>query len=133
MFLLQSFSTVSLSLCHESWWTQLNPQLQLSLRNCGGHLLLAFPQDPCHLLLHHLVLYNVLWRQTSSSSVGEHLGRPCRHCMRAHTRVGHTFFSKKSNVLACFYVLYKRMRHFLHSFMFFIKERDILCVLLHSL
>ena len=48
-------------------------------------------------------------------------------------RVGHTFFSKERNVLAFFYVLYKRMRRSLRSFTFFIKERGVLCVLLRSL
>ena len=44
--------------------------------------------------------------------------------------VGHPFFSKERNVLAFFYVLYKRMRH---TFTFFIKEWGVLCVLLRSL
>ena len=46
------------------------------------------------------------------------------------SRVGHTFFSKECNVLAFFYVLYKRMPHSLRSFTFFIKEHCVLCVLL---
>ena len=49
------------------------------------------------------------------------------------SRVGHLFFSKECNVLAFFYVLYKRTRHSLHIFTFFIKEHGILCVLLGSL
>ena len=40
------------------------------------------------------------------------------------------FFSKECNVLAFFK---NRMQHSLHSFTFFIKERCVLCVLLHSL
>ena len=48
-------------------------------------------------------------------------------------RVGHAFFSKESNALAVFCVLYKRMRHSLCSFAFFMKERGVLCVLLRSL
>ena len=85
MCLLQSCSTVSLSPCRESWWTQRSPQLQLSWRICGNRLLSAFPQDLCHLLHHQLGLYSVSWRLTLSSSVMEHLGRPCCRCMTAHT------------------------------------------------
>ena len=85
MCLLQSCSTVYLLPCQGSWWTQRSPQLQFSWRICGGRLLSAFPQDPCHLLHHQLGLYSVSWRPTSSSSVAEHLGRPCRRCMTAHT------------------------------------------------
>ena len=50
----------------------------------------------------------------------------------AKVRVGHAFFSKESNVLAFFCVLYKRMGHSVRSFAFFIKESGVLCVLLHS-
>ena len=56
------------------------------------------------------------------------------------TRVGHAFFyvllKTKAAFFAFFYVLYKRMwgsLHSLRSFTFFIKERGVLCVLLHSL
>ena len=57
------------------------------------------------------------------------------HRMRKNSRVGqwHTFFSIERNVLAFFYVLYKRPRHSLRSFTFFIKECGVLCVLLRSL
>ena len=48
-------------------------------------------------------------------------------------RVGHPFFSKEHNVLALFSILYKRTRRSLHSFSFFIKECDFLCVLFRSL
>ena len=51
----------------------------------------------------------------------------------ALVRVRHPFFSKERNVLAFFYVLYKRMWRSLRSFTFFIKERGVLCVLLRSL
>ena len=51
---------------------------------------------------------------------------------RLFFRVGLVFFSKECNFLAFFCVLYKRMRRSLHFFAFFIKERGILCVLLHS-
>ena len=54
------------------------------------------------------------------------------------------FFSKECNVLAFFCVLYKKNAAFcaffyilykrtLRSFMFFIEERGVICVLLHSL
>ena len=52
---------------------------------------------------------------------------------RPNRRVEHPFFSEERNVLAFFSVLYKRMEHFLHSFPFFINERNDLCVLSHSL
>ena len=76
---------------------------------------------------------------------------------RSKTRDRHPFFSKERNVLAFFcilikrtkrsrglykkndasfaffYILYKRMRHSFHSFMFFIKESGVLCAILHSL
>ena len=45
----------------------------------------------------------------------------------------YAFFSKELNVLAFFYVLYKRTLHYLRSFMFFIKEPGVLCILLCSL
>ena len=48
-------------------------------------------------------------------------------------RVGHPFFSKERNVLALFSFLYKRMRRSLRSFLFFIKECGIFCILFHSL
>ena len=48
-------------------------------------------------------------------------------------RVGQTFFSKERNILAFFYILYKRTLCSLHSFTFFIKVRGILCVLLRSI
>ena len=48
-------------------------------------------------------------------------------------RVGHPFFSTERNILAFFYVLFKRTRCSLRSFMFFIKECCVLCVLLRSL
>ena len=54
----------------------------------------------------------------------------CTHTL--HCRVGHPFFSKERNVLGFFSILYKRMRRSLRSFLFFIKERGILCVLLLS-
>ena len=85
MYPQQSSSMASLLLCQESWWTQLNLQLQLFWRICGGRLLLAFPRGPYLLLFHHLVLYSVLWRPTTSLSIGEHLGRPCRRCMTVRT------------------------------------------------
>ena len=44
-----------------------------------------------------------------------------------------TFFIKDTAFFAFFYVLYKRTQHSMHSFTFFIKERNILCVLLRSL
>ena len=43
------------------------------------------------------------------------------------------FFSKERNILAFFYILYKRMLRSLRSFTFFIKECGVLCVLLRSL
>ena len=42
-------------------------------------------------------------------------------------------FAKERNVLAFFYFLCKRLKHFLCSFTFFAKERCVLCVLLRSL
>ena len=39
------------------------------------------------------------------------------------------FYKKNAAFFAFFYVLYKRMRCSLHSFLFFIKERGILCAL----
>ena len=41
-------------------------------------------------------------------------------------------FAKEQNVLAFFYILCKRTKHSLRSFMFFAKEGCVLCVLLHS-
>ena len=52
---------------------------------------------------------------------------------RGYTRVGHPFFSKERNGFAFFSVLYKRTEQFLHSFPFFIKEWNDLCVLFRSL
>ena len=49
------------------------------------------------------------------------------------SRVGHTFFSKERNVLAFFYILYKRMRRSLHFLTFFLKECGVLYILLRSL
>ena len=46
-------------------------------------------------------------------------------------RVGQTFLSKERNVLAFFYILYKRTRRSLR-FTFFIKECGSLCVLLRE-
>ena len=57
----------------------------------------------------------------------------CTQETAGSTRVGQTFFSKEHNVLAFFYVLYKRTRRSLRSFTLFIKERGVLCVLLRSL
>ena len=48
-------------------------------------------------------------------------------------RVGHPFFSKERNILAIFSVLYKRMQRSLRSFLFFIKEHGVLCILFRSL
>ena len=48
-------------------------------------------------------------------------------------RVGHPFFSKERNVLTFFSVLYKKTERSLHSFLFFIKEQNDLCVLFRSL
>ena len=42
-------------------------------------------------------------------------------------------FSKERNVLAFFYILYKRMWLSLRSFTFFIEEHSVLCILLRFL
>ena len=65
----------------------------------------------------------------------------CVHCIQggvifwdsSFSRVGHPFFSKERNILAFFPILYKRKESFLHSFPFFIKEQNDLCVLFRSL
>ena len=47
--------------------------------------------------------------------------------------LGMRSFQKNAHLLAFFCVLYKRTLCSLHSFMFFIKERCVLCILLRSL